>query len=267
MFRPYTPKDNVQKRAYYNDRFWVAPKVERLDPFSDDFFAFVTHRFKNELEIEDAYIELKQLVIWVKHTDNKRALTLAKELEFDVLNEMSAIDYLAKKGGFEIFYQLLSLKRAKRIRIKCFLPQGVAIESVESLYKSANFQEREMFDMFGIYVNNHSNLKRILLPDDWQGHPLLKSYPLQGDEFAKWYEIDKIFGKEYRNIIGPENRDAAYIDRYNTKEFARIGHEVPFGADISSGEPETPIRYQEEKRPFLIEKFDPKTQKVLEKRK
>jgi NADH-quinone oxidoreductase subunit C len=131
------------------------------------------------------------------------------------------------------------------MRVKCRIKPEQAIESVVDVYKSANFAEREMYDMFGIYVNNHPYLKRILMPEDWQGHPLLKTYPLQGDEFASWYEVDKIFGKEYRDIIGPENRDPARIDRYDTKRFSRVGYEVPFGADISEGEKPNPIEYSE----------------------
>ena len=74
-----------------------------------------------------------------------------------------------------------------------------------------------------------------------------KNLSLHGDEAAKWYEVDKIFGKEARETIGEEQRDAAAIDRYDTTRFARLGHEVPFGAEISEGnEPETPVRYQED---------------------
>jgi len=123
------------------------------------------------------------------------------------------------------------------------LKEGEAIESVQPLFKSANFAEREIFDMFGIKVNNHPFLKRILMPDDWEGHPLLKNYPMIGDEFASWYEVDKIFGKEYRDVIGPENRDPARVDRYDTKRFSRVGYEVPFDADISEGEKEQAIEY------------------------
>jgi NADH-quinone oxidoreductase subunit C len=95
---------------------------------------------------------------------------------------------------------------------------------------------------------------------------LRKDYPLEGDEFAKWYEVDKIFGKEARDIIGPENRDPAMVDRYDTQRFSRLGHEVPFGADISNGEPDTPIQYQEESGVPLVGKMDPKTSKTIERR-
>jgi len=98
-------------------------------------------------------------------------------------------------------WQLLNIDEAKRIRVTTRIKQGEAIESIEKLYRSANFAERELFDMFGIKVNNHPFLKRILMPDDWEGHPLLKTYPLHGDEFASWYEVDKIFGKEYRESV------------------------------------------------------------------
>jgi len=122
-----------------------------------------------------------------------------------------------------------------------------------------------MWDLMGVKVNNHPYLKRLIMPDDWEGHPLRKTYPLEGDEFAQWYEVDKIFGKEARDIIGPENRDPARVDRYDTERFARLGHEVPKGAPIDEGAA-TPVQYQEEEGVFMIEKFN-KAPKVLDKRK
>ncbi len=231
--RKYTPKDNVQGKAKYTDRFYVAPQVPRF-PIEDDehFEAVVKALKKAKVKVLDAYIEIGQLVVHIKPEENVKALSVLKDsCSYAMCSELSAIDYLAQDGEFEIFYQMLNLKKAKRTRILTRIKENQAIESIVPLYAMANFAEREMYDMFGIYVNNHPYLKRIIMPDDWVGHPLLKTYPLQGDEHAAWYEVDKIFGKEYRDIIGPENRDPARIDRYDSKRFSRVGYEVPFGAE------------------------------------
>lgn len=242
--RKYTPKGNVQARAYYTDRFWVAPKVPTMDILSDKYFTTVLETIESKVKAKKAYVQLNQMIVQIEPEDNVATLEILKnECGYAMCTEISAVDYLVQDGEFEIFYQMLNLDEAKRVRIVTRIKYGESIESVEPLYKSANFAEREMYDMFGIHVNNHPFLKRILMPDDWEGHPLLKSYPLQGDETASWYEVDKIFGRENRDIIGPENRDSAMIERYDTKRFSRVGYEVPFGADISESETETPIEY------------------------
>ncbi|MRJ02035.1 MAG: NADH-quinone oxidoreductase subunit C [Epsilonproteobacteria bacterium] len=261
--RPYRPKANVQKRAYYNDRFWVAPRIPEEpvegSPFEEDLLSL-----KRKFSIEKAYIQRGQMVVIINPEDNKEVLRhLKEERGYDVLSEMSAIDYLERDGTFEIFYQLLSLERSQRVRVKCRIKEGEAIESVEPIFRSADWSEREMFDMFGIKVNNHPNLKRILMPDDWVGYPLRKSYPLQGDEAAQWYEVDKIFGKEYREIIGPEQRDPAYVNPEDTCNFARIKHEVPRCADPES----EPIKIEKfnDDAP-LVETFDLKEAKIVNRR-
>ena len=242
--RKYVPKDSVQKKAYYTDRFHVVPSTPREDVSTDEVFAKHLETLSAKVEVKSARIELGSMVVEIDHKDNYKALEVLKdECGYAQLTEMSAVDYLAKDGNFEVFYQLLNLKEVKRTRVVMRIEQGLAVESVVPLYKSANFAEREMFDMFGIVSNNHPFMKRILMPEDWEGHPLLKTYPLQGDEFASWYEVDKIFGKDAREAIGPENRDPSRIDRYDTKRFSRVGYEVPFGADISKGETKTPIEY------------------------
>ena len=240
--RKYVPKDNVQGKSYYTDRFWVAPRVPRTE-VEDAHFSNVVKSL-GKLAKEN-YVEIGQLVVHIDPTDNFEVMTILKEVcGYTQCSEQSAVDYLAQDNEFELFWQLLNVTEAKRVRVVCRLANGAAIESIEPLYKSANFAEREMFDMFGIKVNNHPFLKRILMPDDWEGHPLLKTYPLHGDEFASWYEVDKIFGKEYRDIIGPENRDPAKIDIEDTKRFSRVGYEVPFGAEYN-GEKEQEIEYSE----------------------
>jgi NADH-quinone oxidoreductase subunit C len=260
--RKYVPKDNVQAKAYYTDRFWVAPRVPR-SAVEDTHFVSVVEALGEDANA--SYIEIGQLVIHINPENNFKVMqTLKETCGYTQCSEQSAVDYLAKDGEFELFWQLLNITEAKRIRVICRLAEGLAIESVEPLYKSANFAEREMFDMFGIKVNNHPFLKRILMPDDWEGNPLLKTYPLQGDEFASWYEVDKIFGKDAREAIGPENRDEAKIERYDSKRFSRVGHEVPFGAEVTpENETKTEIEYS---KTFLVDYTKGETKHLKERK-
>ncbi len=265
--RAYSPKDNVQKKPYYTDRYWVAPQVAKHDVSSDAFFSADLEAIKAKFDVLDAYIQVEQMVVIINAADNFAVLEMLKnEREYTQLSEMSAIDWLATEGKFEVFYQMLSMSKRKRLRIKCKINEKESIQSVEKLFRCADWSEREMYDMFGIVINNHPFMKRILMPDDWEGFPLRKTYPLQGDEFAAWYEVDKIFGKEAREIIGPENRDPARIDRYDTERFSRLGHEVPRGTDITHGEPDTTLIYQEEGGVFMVEKFDAEKSVVISDR-
>jgi len=258
--RKYVPKDNVQKKSYYTDRFHVVPRVPR-EKVEDEHFVSVVEVLGDY--IKESYVEIGQLVLHINHEDNFKIIkTLKDECGYTQCSEQSAVDYLAKDNEFELFWQLLNIKEAKRVRVVCRLEKGLAIESIEPLFNSANFAEREMFDMFGIKVNNHPFLKRILMPDDWEGNPLLKTYPLQGDEFASWYEVDKIFGKEYRDIIGPENRDPAKIDIEDTKRFSRVGYEVPFGTQYNADE-EQEVEYSDT---FLVN-YNKKSSKQLDERR
>lgn len=266
--RKYTPKDNVQRQAYFSDRFFVSPNVPRYEISEDEIFSQDLENISKVFEIKDSYIEHTHLVLHVNKNSIVEVMKyLRDELEYDMLMELSAIDYLALKDGYEVFYEMLSLSKHKRLRVKCFVQKDESIESVTSIFKSANWSEREMYDMLGVKVVNHFNLKRLIMPDDWYDHPLKKTYPLQGDEAASWYEVDKIFGKDARDIIGPELRDPAAIDRYDTTRFARLGHEVPFGMDISQFEPVTPISYEEEGGNTLVKKLKPEESVVLKRRR
>lgn len=273
--RKYKPKDDVQNKSYFNDRFYVTPQTPKMDVESDEIFAKDLEDLKTKFEILNSYLEIGHLVVYINSKDNLNVIKyLKEELSYDFLMESSAIDYIATRGGFEIFYEMLSTYKHKRLRVKCFIDEKEPLESVNSVFRMADYAEREMFDMYGVKFLNHPNLKRILMPDDWYDHPLRKTYPLHGDEVGSWYEVDKIFGKEARDIIGPEIRDAAAIDRYDTTRFARLGHEVPYGVDITDGkEPEhTPLAYQEDggvglfgKR--IVEKFDENESIELDKRR
>ncbi|MBX7490150.1 NADH-quinone oxidoreductase subunit C [Helicobacter turcicus] len=266
--REYKPKKNAQKSVNYKDRFYVSPRIPRESVESDGVYLSDVQTLQMQVKIMESYIERGTLVIWVEKDEIFRVLEILKSMSYDVLSELSAMDYLESKGGFEIFYQMLSLQKAKRLRVKTFLKKGERIESVSTLFSSANWSEREMYDMFGILPLNHPYPKRILMPDDWVGHPLLKSYPLQGDEMAQWYEVDTIFGKEYRGVIGPEQRDSARVDRYDSKRFSHLGYEVGYGEEVKENkERARPIMYQEEDGVLFVTKLKPELSKELKERK
>jgi NADH-quinone oxidoreductase subunit C len=99
-----------------------------------------------------------------------------KEQGFDYLVDLTAVDYPAKPERFEVVYILYSFARNERVRVKARIKEGEKPHSVVELYPTANWLEREVFDMFGIQFADHPDLRRILMPDDWNGHPLRKDY-------------------------------------------------------------------------------------------
>jgi len=102
------------------------------------------------------------------------------KLLFNVLLDITAVDYQGREPRFEVVYHLLSLPHNHRLRIKVKLPgEKPAAESITALWGSANWLEREVFDMFGIEFTGHPNLKRILLYQEFEGHPLRKDYPIR----------------------------------------------------------------------------------------
>ena len=106
-----------------------------------------------------------------------------KDAGFNFLADLTAIDNLTL-GGFERFavvYHLLSHGSAERVTIKAYVPEdNPVLPSIELLWKTADWQEREVFDLFGIEFEGHPNLTRIMNPDDYEGHPLRKDYPRLG---------------------------------------------------------------------------------------
>jgi NADH-quinone oxidoreductase subunit C len=118
-------------------------------------------------------------------------LPVAKHLKaesgFNMLADLTAVDYPKKEKRFEVIYQLYSFSRNERLRVKAPLGDGETIESVVPVWGVADWLEREAFDMFGIRFEHHPNLRRILLPEEWQGHPLRKDYDILQQDI-KWVQ-------------------------------------------------------------------------------
>ena len=110
---------------------------------------------------------------------------LKQEQQFVRLSAVTAVDWYPQEPRFEVIYHLHSLDRNERLRLKCRLAVGGAeIDSVTVVWRSANWYEREVFDLFGILFRNHPNLRRIMMPEDWEGHPLRKDYPVHGYKYS-----------------------------------------------------------------------------------
>ena len=106
---------------------------------------------------------------------------LKYDQKFIRLSTVTAVDRYPAEPRFEVVYHLHSIERKDRVRLKCRLGGGQPeIDSVTSVWRSAGWYEREVFDLFGIRFAGHPDLRRIMLPDDWEGHPLRKDYPVTG---------------------------------------------------------------------------------------
>jgi NADH-quinone oxidoreductase subunit C len=111
-------------------------------------------------------------------------LKTAPGFEFDMLSDLTGVDRgPEEEPRFEVNYHLFSTKRFHRLRLKVLVNQEDArVPTVTTVWRTANWHERETFDMFGVIFDGHPDLRRILLPDDWQGHALRKDFPLRGYE-------------------------------------------------------------------------------------
>jgi NADH-quinone oxidoreductase subunit C len=107
------------------------------------------------------------------------------DLQYHLLTDLCGLDLFPQVPRFEVVYHLCSIKNNQRLRLRAKVGENESISSVESIWKVANWYEREAFDLFGIFFDNHPDLRRILLWDGFEGHPLRKDYPTKGPDFDK----------------------------------------------------------------------------------
>jgi NADH-quinone oxidoreductase subunit C len=108
---------------------------------------------------------------------------LKEELGFNFLTDLCGVDYMGQDPRFMVVYHLYNIGTHTRLRIKAPVEESdTRIDTVSGVWTTADWMERETWDLMGITFNNHPDPRRILMPDDWEGHPLLKDYPVQGPD-------------------------------------------------------------------------------------
>jgi NADH-quinone oxidoreductase subunit C len=165
-----------------------------LEKFSDNSFIFKDQYDEINIKKDEVLKIIKEL----KENSN---------LKYDQLIDLTAIDYPSREKRFDIIYILLSMSQNKRILIKTQIGIDEKIESLTSIFKSADWYERECYDLFGIKFLNHPDLRRIMTDYNFEGHPLRKDFPLTGHTEVRYDELEKKviyepvkLTQEYRNF-------------------------------------------------------------------
>ena len=153
------------------------PPVQLQTPLNNELVGRVRAKFGTALL--EAIEDRKQPILAVECGRlGEVAQYLRDEENFDLLSDLTAVDWPKREKRFDVVLNLYSFAKNERLRVKARAGDGEQVPSVAAVWPTANWLEREVFDMFGIVFAGHPNLTRILLPDEWQGYPLRKDYDI-----------------------------------------------------------------------------------------
>jgi NADH-quinone oxidoreductase subunit C len=135
--------------------------------------------------IESGTLEHGQTILYISPASIVDVSTaLRDEHGFNRVSSVTALDWYPQEPRFEVVYLLHSVKESQRLRLKVRVSgENPVVESVTSVWPGANWYEREVFDLFGVTFTNHPDLRRIMMPDEWEGHPLRKDFPIHGHKY------------------------------------------------------------------------------------
>jgi NADH-quinone oxidoreductase subunit C len=135
----------------------------------------------NPQALADAKFDRNELTLTVVAEEIRAAAATVQAADYNFFEDLTAVDWFPSSPRFQLSYHILSHCYKERIRLRVLLEEAnPSVESITPVWPSANFYEREVFDLFGVRFEEHPNLRRIMMPDDWQGHPLRKDYPVEG---------------------------------------------------------------------------------------
>jgi NADH-quinone oxidoreductase subunit C len=138
----------------------------------------------NHAAVEGARFDRDEMSVIIERSSLREACALLRDdpaCPFNYLSDVTCVDFYPAEPRFEVIYHLLSISQKERVRLKVRLHgDGPAVESITSVWPAANFFEREVYDLFGVRFTGHPYLRRIQMPENWEGHPLRKDYPVEG---------------------------------------------------------------------------------------
>jgi NADH-quinone oxidoreductase subunit C len=162
----YDPTSIVRGKEALRDNYQGASLISALD---------------TDGVILDAKFDRAELTVEVARESITGICEAVKEDGYNFLEDVTAVDWYPSEPRIQIVYHVLSMSQKRRIRLVVRLDsESASIDSITSVWPAANFYEREIFDLFGVHFSGHPNLKRIMMPEDWKGHPLRKDYPVEG---------------------------------------------------------------------------------------
>lgn len=151
---------------------------------SEKIKEIISFKFKDKVSFADKSIDC--LTVYLKNKDDlisfMEFIKENEDLEFNLISDITAIDYPNKAERFMLVYHVFSIKNKERIRVKLSVKEGDSVKSITSVYRGAEWLEREVYDMFGVTFEGHPDLRRILMNEDFKYHPLRKDFPLMGIE-------------------------------------------------------------------------------------
>jgi len=135
----------------------------------------------NGQALTEAKFDRGELTLTIEPGSIRAAAQTVQVAGYNFFEDLTAVDWFPAAPRFQLSYHILSHRYKERIRLRVMVEEvEPAVESITSVWPSANYYEREVFDLFGIRFEGHPNLRRIMMPDDWKGHPLRKDYPVEG---------------------------------------------------------------------------------------
>jgi NADH-quinone oxidoreductase subunit C len=134
--------------------------------------------------VQGVKFDRDEMTIYVDRSAIREACALLKQdpaCPFNFLSDVTCVDWYPSEPRFEVVYHLLSIPKKERVRLKVKLDSASpVVESLTPIWPGANYFEREVFGLFGVRFTGHPYLRRIMMPEDWEGHPLRKDYPVEG---------------------------------------------------------------------------------------